>query len=86
MVPRVGGAESDGVTSNYVVVGRAPGLDLGLHEDDFSVLWQVIGVPILWRCCGCQTAESLGPTPPQTTWLVSCSRCWCCFLQFRPAH
>ncbi|CAM9729590.1 unnamed protein product [Ectocarpus sp. 6 AP-2014] len=42
MVPRVGGAESDGVTSNYVVVGRAPGLDLGLHEDDFSVLWQVL--------------------------------------------
>ncbi|CAN0429748.1 unnamed protein product, partial [Ectocarpus sp. 8 AP-2014] len=26
----------------YVVVGRAPGLDLGLHEDDFSVLWQVL--------------------------------------------
>ncbi|CAM9181313.1 unnamed protein product, partial [Ectocarpus fasciculatus] len=42
VVPLVGGAESDGVTSNYVVVGRAPGLDLDLHEDDFSVLWQVL--------------------------------------------
>lgn len=41
MVPRVGGQKSDGVVSNYVVVGRAPGLDLTLHEHDFSVLWQV---------------------------------------------
>lgn len=61
VVPRVGGAESDGVTSNYVVVGQAPGLDLGLHEDDFSVLWQVISLPILWRCCGCQLSNRSGP-------------------------
>lgn len=41
VTPRVGGKESDGVVSNYVVVGQAPGLDLSLHQDDFSVLWQV---------------------------------------------
>ena len=41
VVPRVGDPQSDGIVSNYVVVGRAPGLDLTLHEHDFAVLWQV---------------------------------------------
>lgn len=40
-MPRVGDPESDGIVSNYVVAGRAPGLDLALHEGDFAVLWQV---------------------------------------------
>lgn len=31
------------MASNYVVVGRAPGLDLTLDENDFSVLWQASG-------------------------------------------
>ncbi|CAN0106966.1 unnamed protein product, partial [Ectocarpus sp. 12 AP-2014] len=60
MVPRVGGAESDGVTSNYVVVGRAPGLDLDLHEDDFSVLWQVL-------------AENISGAAPEATDSLSAS-------------
>lgn len=54
---RVNGEESDGVVSNYVVVGRAPGLDLSLHQDDFSVLWQVMShscsVYVLCVLCVC---------------------------------
>ncbi|CAM9294606.1 unnamed protein product, partial [Hapterophycus canaliculatus] len=40
VVARIGAPESDGVVSNYVLVGRAPELDLSLHKSDFSVLWQ----------------------------------------------
>lgn len=77
--PRMGMAERDGVESNYVVVGSAPGLDLTLDDADFSLLWEVI---FYWPFCRALLLVLFQLcTKLPGTWYVPGIRRWlACFL------